>query len=83
MAAGDFRGQPPMCCPALTSVPVPERGSSAYRLGVLREAISQLVKRAKQQGVTVIAVEKLNFADLRTRHTREDAHRWVVDQFAG
>ena len=46
---------------------IPERGSSAHRLGVLREAVSQLVKRVEQQGVTVIAVEKLNFADLRTR----------------
>ena len=45
---------------------IPERGSSAHRLGVLREAVSQLVKRAKQRGVTVIAVEKLNFADIRT-----------------
>ena len=38
-----------------------------HRLGVLREAVSQLVKRAQRQGVTVIAIEKLNFADIRTR----------------
>ena len=47
---------------------IPERGSSAHRLGALREAVSQLVKQVKQrQGVTVIAIEKLNFADIRTR----------------
>ncbi len=46
---------------------IPERGSSAHRLGGLREGVSHLVKRAKQQGVTVIAVEKLNFEDIRTR----------------
>ena len=40
----------------------PEQGSSAHRLGALREAVSQLVKRAQRQGVTVIAIEKLNFA---------------------
>ena len=45
---------------------VPEKGSSAHRLGTLREAVSQLVKWAKQQGVAVIAVEKLNFEDIRT-----------------
>ena len=45
---------------------IPEQGSSAHRLGALREAVSQLVKRAEQQGVTVIAIEKLNFADVRT-----------------
>ena len=46
---------------------IPERGSSAHRLGALREAVSRLVKRAQRQGVTVIAIEKLNFADLHTR----------------
>ena len=46
---------------------IPERGSSAHRLGALREAISRLVKHAQRQGVTVIAIEKLNFADIRTR----------------
>ena len=45
---------------------IPEKGSSACRLGALREAVSQLVKCAKQQGVTVIAIEKLNFTDVRT-----------------
>ena len=46
---------------------IPEKGSSAHCLGALREAVSQLVKWAKQQGVTVIAIEKLNFTDIRTR----------------
>ena len=46
---------------------IPEKGSSAHRLGALREAVSQLVKHAQRQGVTVIAIEKLNFADLHTR----------------
>ena len=46
---------------------IPEKGSSAHRLGALREAVSRLVKRAQRQGVTVIAIEKLNFADLHTR----------------
>ena len=46
---------------------IPERGSSAHRLGALREAVSQLVKWAQRRGVTVIAIEKLNFADVRTR----------------
>ena len=46
---------------------IPEKGSSAHRLGALREAVGQLVKWAQRQGVTVIAIEKLNFADLRTR----------------
>ena len=45
---------------------IPEKSSSTHRLGALREAVSQLVKRAQQQGVTVIAIEKLNFADVRT-----------------
>ena len=42
---------------------IPEDGSSAHRLGALREEVSCLVKQAKKQGVTVIAVEKLDFAD--------------------
>ena len=46
---------------------IPERGFSAHRLGALREAVSQLVKWAQQQGVTVIAIEKLDFTDIRTR----------------
>ena len=46
---------------------IPEKGSSAHRLGALREAVSQLVKWAQRRGVTVIAIEKLNFADVRTR----------------
>ncbi len=46
---------------------IPERGSSAHRLGALRETVSQLVKWAQRQGVTVIAIEKLNFTDIRTR----------------
>ncbi len=46
---------------------IPERGSSAHRLGALREAVSQLVKWAQRRGVTVIAIEKLNFADVRTQ----------------
>ena len=45
---------------------IPERGSSSHRLGGLREAVSQLVKWAKQQDVSVIAVERLDFADIRT-----------------
>ena len=45
---------------------IPEQGSSAHRLGARREAVSQLVKRAQRQGVTVIAIEKLDFADIRT-----------------
>ncbi len=46
---------------------IPEKGSSAHGLGALREAVSQLVKWAQRQGVTVIAIEKLNFTDIRTR----------------
>ena len=46
---------------------IPEQGSSAHRLGGLREAVSQLVKWAKQQEVSVIAIERLDFTDIRTR----------------
>ena len=45
---------------------IPQKGSSSHRLGALREAVSQLVKWAKQQGASVVAVEKLNFTDART-----------------
>ena len=45
---------------------IPEQGSSAHRLGGLREAVSQLVKWAKQQEVSVIAIERLDFTDIRT-----------------
>ena len=44
---------------------IPEKGPSTHRLGALREAVSQLVKWARSQGVTVIAVEKLDFSDIR------------------
>ena len=37
-----------------------------HRLGGLREAVSQLVKWAKQQEVSVIAIERLDFTDIRT-----------------
>ena len=46
---------------------IPEQGSSAHRLGGLREAVSQLVKWAQRQGVSVIAIERLDFTDIRTR----------------
>ena len=45
---------------------IPQKGSSSHRLGALREAVSQLVKWAKQQGASVVAIEKLNFTDART-----------------
>ena len=44
---------------------IPECGSSTHRLGALREEVSQLIKWVKKQGVTVIAIEKLDFADVR------------------
>lgn len=34
---------------------------------MLREAVSQLVRYAMSQGVTVIAIERLDFSDIRTR----------------
>ena len=33
---------------------IPQKGSSSHRLGALREAVSQLVKWAKQQGASVV-----------------------------
>ena len=45
---------------------ISEQGSSSHRLGALREAVSQLVKWSKKQGVSVIAIERLDFADIRT-----------------
>ena len=59
----DVHGNP-VSCPIRKNIP--ERGSSAHRLGALREAVSQLVKCAKQQGVAVIAIEKPDFTDVRT-----------------
>ena len=44
---------------------LPEKGPSTHRLGALREAVSQLVKWPRSQGVTVIAIEKLDFSDIR------------------
>lgn len=46
-------------------VPISQEGTSARRLGHLREAVSLLVKWAVTQRVTFIAVEHLDFSDAR------------------
>ena len=44
---------------------VPQSGSSAQRLGTLREAAARLLKWGKERGATFAAVEQLDFADAR------------------
>ena len=44
---------------------ISQKGSSSHRLGVLREAVSQLIKWGRKQGASVVAIEKLNFTDAR------------------
>ena len=44
---------------------IPQQGTAAQRLGVLREAVARLIKWGKHNGATVAAIEALDFADAR------------------
>ncbi|WP_423921091.1 hypothetical protein [Candidatus Poriferisodalis sp.] len=48
------------------TVDIPQHGSSAQRLGRVREAVDSLHTWGSQHGATFSAVEKLDFSDIRT-----------------
>ncbi len=49
------------------SFPIAEEGSSAHRLGKLREAVHAALAWGKQHGAETVAVEKLDFVPLKSR----------------
>ena len=46
-------------------VHIPQQGTAAQRLGVLREAVATLIKWGKDGGASFAAIESLDFADAR------------------
>jgi len=69
------------------SFPIAEEGSSAHRLGKLREAVHAALAWGKQHSAETVAVEKLDFAPLKNRdnekHHRGKAGKTVRRKVSG